>query len=86
MSYKVLQLSPQASTRFTRKRIAFENGMNRNSVDTGFLESWFDNDFDLTDGDALRTHWGAISGLALAITVSASFWAGVGWMVARGWR
>jgi hypothetical protein len=86
MSYKVLQLSPQASTRFTRRRIVFENGMNRNSVDAGFLESWFDSDFDLADGDALRTNWGAISGLALAIAVSASFWAGMVWIVARVWR
>ena len=86
MSYRVLQLSPQASTRFTRSRIAFENGTNRSSLDAGFLESWFDSDFDLGDGDALRSNWGAISGLALAVTASASFWTGVVWMLARVWK
>jgi len=50
-----------------------------------FLQTWFESDGDLEDS-AGGTNWGAIYGLALSVAVSASFWAGVAWIVARVWR
>ena len=92
MSYRVLQLSPQSSTRVTRRRIAVQDYWGARSaplldlsLDTGFLRSWFEYDPDFDDAYD-RTIWGAISGLALSVAVSASFWAGVVWIVARVWR
>jgi hypothetical protein len=94
MSYRVLQLSPQASTRVTRRRIAVQDSWGARSapsldlsLDTEFLRSWFECDPDFDQGNAYdRTNFGVISGLALSVAVSASFWAGVGWIVARVWR
>jgi hypothetical protein len=94
MSYRVLQLSPLSSTRTTRRRIAVPESWSVRSapaldlsLDTGFLRSWLEYDPDLDQGNAYdRTNWGAISGLALSVAVSASFWAGVVWIVARVWR
>ena len=84
MSYRVLQLSPLSSTRTTRRRIAVQESWIVRSeplVDTGF---WFECDPDFDQGN--RTKWGALSGLALSVAFSASFWAGVAWIVARAWR
>jgi hypothetical protein len=90
MSYRVLQLSPLSSTRTTHRRIAVQESWSvrsEPSLDTGFLRSWFECDPDFDQGNAYdRINWGAISGLALSIAVSASFWAGVVWIVARAWR
>ena len=87
MSYRVLQLSPQPSTRFTRRRNVVQDPLRASSasaLETGFLPSWFEYDPDLDEGSAdARTNWGAISGLALSIAFSATFWAGVVWVVER---
>ena len=53
----------------------------------GSLQSWFEYDSELGESNADgHTNWGAISGLALSVAFSASFWAGVAWIVARVWR
>jgi hypothetical protein len=87
MSYRVLQLSPLSSTRTTRSRIAVPESWSvrsEPSLDTGF---WFECDPDFDQGNAYdRTKWGALSGMALSVAVSASFWAGVVWIAARAWR
>jgi hypothetical protein len=86
MSYKVLQLSPRASTRVTRTQIAGEISWRIASapLDIGFPHSWFEGDPDLDEGDTRRhINWGAILGLGLSIAVSASFWVGIAWMVER---
>ncbi len=85
MSYKALQLSPQASTRIIR-RIAGQNSWRIAStpLDMGFLQSWFECEPDPDDDDTRRhINWGAILGLGLSIGVSASCWIGVAWMVER---
>jgi len=84
MSYKVLQLSPQASTRISFANQAPWNPQGSRDID--FLRSWFEDDSDL-DLSVVRdrTNWNAIAGLAFTISVSASFWAGIGWMIARIW-
>jgi len=90
MSYRVLQLSPQSSTRTSRRRNVVQDPLrapSANALDMGFLPSWFEYDPELDEGSAdARTNWGAISGLALSIVASVSFWAGVAWMVGRVWR
>ncbi len=89
MSSRILQLSPRASTRITRHRIAVQaprsaNALDLASLEMGFLQSWFAFDSDL-DAGATGINWGAISGLALSFAVSLSCWAGVAWMFSRVW-
>ena len=98
MSSKILQLSPQASTRILRGKFAAQDtwcaapSPSHNMspldspLDTGFLQSWFDSDPDPGESSLRPDNWRAISGLALAIAVSASCWAGVAWIVERAWR
>jgi hypothetical protein len=89
MSFRILQLFPPASTRFTRRRVVIQQHWSvpsASSMEAGFLQTWFESDGDLEDSAASGTNWGAIYGLALSVAVSASFWAGVAWMVARVWR
>lgn len=88
MSSKILQLSPQVSTSVIRKRITAQDpcsAPSTSSLDLGFLRSWFEYDSDLDEGSR-GINWGAISGLALSIAISASCWAGVVWIVARVWK
>ena len=79
MSYRVLQLFPQASTRITGPFLPSE--------DMGFLQSWLEGG-SIRDEDSASRHinWGAIAGLALSVALSVTFWAGVVWIVARFWR
>jgi len=90
MSYKDLQLSPQASTdviRVIRMRTATQDSwsapvsrlLNPGSGDSGPRQTWFDDEYDLIE-DSQRA---AISGLALSIAFSTMFWAGVALIVTR---
>jgi hypothetical protein len=95
MSYKDLQLSPQASTdviRVIRRRTATQDSwnapvsrllnprlLNQGSGDSGSVQTWFDDEYDLIE-DSQRA---AISGLALSIAFSTTFWAGAAWIVTR---
>ena len=90
MSYKDLQLSPQASTdviRVIRMRTATQDSWNatvsglldQGSGDSGSVRTWFDDEYDLIE-DSQRA---AISGLALSIAFSTTFWAGVALIVTR---
>jgi len=53
----------------------------------GFLQSWFEGG-SIGEESTERRHvnWGAIAGLAISLALSATFWAGVVWFVARIWR
>jgi hypothetical protein len=77
LSYKVLQLSPQASTRVVRKSITIQDPWcpsATGSPEVGFPSSWLDGELDL---DERIDRNGLISGLALSTAFSASFWCGV---------
>jgi hypothetical protein len=76
MSYKALQLLPPASTRVTGPFLPSE--------DMGFLQSWFKGG-SIREGSTEQRHlnWGAVAGIAISVAFSASFWAGVVWIVAR---
>ena len=88
MSYKPFQLSPQASTRGTRMRIAVQgpwSAPSGNPGDMQFLRSWLEYASEL-DGDGVargRVNWGALLGLTLAVGVSGGFWTGIGLLIAR---
>ena len=84
MSYKLLQFSPQASTRAVRFRNIPERWSSGYPGDTQFLRSWVEDDSDTTQrGAHRRINWGAISGLALSLAISGSFWVGMGLLIAR---
>ena len=89
MSYKRLQLSPQSSTQVIRP----------STPSTGFVQSWFENSsFEHSSKSAESSsnraentaprgiNWGAIFGIAFSVAVSAGFWGGVAWIVARIWK
>lgn len=100
MSSKILQLSPQASTR-TRRKIAAQDCWSAAparpldisldlpldlSLDMGFLRAWFESESDPDQSRAEGVNWGAISGMALSVAFSVICWAGVFWAVSRVWR
>jgi hypothetical protein len=84
LSYKVLQLSPQASTEGIRARTAIQDSWSgfTGSRESGFPGSWIEDERDIDEGSDGK---GAISGLALATAFSASFWAAVALLVMRNW-
>jgi hypothetical protein len=53
------------------------------SPGAGFLQSWIEDD---ESNAPKRTNWGAISGLALSVVVSAGFWTGLAVLIQRVWR
>lgn len=85
MSFKLLQFSPQESTRAVRMKMVPERWTEGYEYSRGvrFLPAWLENDSDSLAGTRRRINWGAISGLALSLVISGSFWAGVGFLIAR---
>jgi hypothetical protein len=55
----------------------------QDSPDERFLRSWLEHDSEPEYEPCSRTNWGVISGLAIAVGVSATFWVGVGWVLSR---
>jgi hypothetical protein len=90
MSYRVLQLSPQSSTRISRRKINVLESWrapSTNVLDIGLLRSWLEHDSEFDeDGEYGRSNWGTVSGLALSVVISASFWVGVAWVVGHVWK
>lgn len=83
MSFKLLQFSPETSTRAVRMRMIPERWTEGYEYSRGVrvLPAWMED-----EGGASRkrhVNWGAISGLALSLVISGSFWVGVGLLVAR---
>ena len=88
MSYKRLQLSPQASTRGTNMRIAIQGPWSAplgSSPDMQFLKSWLEYDSELEDVAGRRVNRRPALGLALSFGLSATFWAAIVLIVARVW-
>lgn len=85
MSFRVLQFPAEGTTRVLRMRMIPEHWGTPSgySPEISFFQSWFEDD-SLADGhNARKINWGAISGLALSVVVSASFWAGAGVLIAH---
>ena len=81
MSYKVLQLSPQASTDGIRAKSAIQNYWNaplEGSQEFGRSPSWIEDESESSSKEEP-----GISGLALAAAFSASVWAGIALIIVR---
>jgi len=62
-------------------------GLSRRIGDMEFLRSWLVYDSQIQTGLRRgRVNWNLVAGVVLTIAVSASFWAGVGLMIARIWK
>lgn len=84
MNFKVLQFPGQGSTRVIRVRALPPAWAEPYGAwnDVGFLGSWLADDSD-PEGTSGRINWGAVSGLALSLAISAGFWSGVVVLVER---
>lgn len=84
MSFRLLQFSPQGSSRVIRMRpIPEQWSSGMYSTESGFVRAWLEHD---ETGIKTQTNWGAISGLALSAVISAGFWTGVALLIERVWR
>lgn len=88
MSFKLLQFSPQASTRI-RMRAVPEHWTQPYEYSRGatYLPSWMEVDSDPAwDAEKRRINWGAVSGLALSLAIGGGFWVALGLLLARALR
>lgn len=85
MSFKLLQFSPQTSTRTVGLKMVPERWTEGYEYSHGvrFLPAWLEDDSDFAEGHGRQIKWGAISGLALSVVVSGGFWIGLGLLIAR---
>ena len=83
-SFKLLQFSPQTSTRAVRLRMIPERWTEGYEYSRGvrFLPAWMEEDEGGTS-EKRDINWGALCGLALSFVISGSFWVGIGLLVAR---
>jgi hypothetical protein len=84
MSFKLLQFSPQTSTRTIRIQAMPDRWTNgyTHPCDMGLGGSWR-GDFESSERGKSGMNWGAISGLAISLAVSCGFWAGMGYLISR---
>lgn len=88
MSFKLLQFSPEASTRVRMRTVPkhWTSGYEY-SRGANVLPTWMDADHDsIWDEEKRRINWGAISGLVLSLAIGCSFWIGLGMLVAKALR
>jgi len=76
------RFSRESGTPVHRLRVIPMRWTNKSAVpSTGFMQAWFESDTDSSEGRS--TNWGAISGLAISLVVSASFWIGAAMLMER---
>jgi hypothetical protein len=87
MSFKLLQFSPQPSTRIRMRNVPdrWTEGYEYARGVT-FLPSWMEDSEPSWDAETRRVNWGAISGLVLSLAIGGGFWVGLGLLVARAVR
>jgi hypothetical protein len=85
VGFKLLQFSPQGSSRVIRMRAIPEqwSGSRLYSTDSGFVQAWLEHEESCV---GQRTNWAAISGLALSAVISAGFWTAVAVLIERIWK
>jgi len=80
VSLKTVSFLPEGGTRVLRMHmIPARRIASSASPSSGFLQAWFENETD----EGRSPNWGAISGLALSLAISASFWIGTFLLVER---
>jgi len=81
------QLTPESGTSGTRWHLPIERSWRSspaNLREMKFLRSWLVYDSQIESGFAhRRLNWRLVLGLAIMVTVSASFWTGIGLLVAH---
>ena len=87
MSYKSLQLSPQASIQGIRAKVAVQDRWCASVTSSGKIDF---SPFRAREEDEFEwdvaNHKRIFSGLALSVAFSASFWTAVAWIIARAVR
>lgn len=86
LSFRILQFPGEGTTRVLRMRALPEHWSTPSgySPEIGFLQAWFEDDSPRSGNQSQdRINWGAVSGLALSVLLSVSFWTGVGVLIAR---
>jgi hypothetical protein len=88
MSYKS-QLNPLSGTCEKPLRLPIRGSWGSEPADSGdmkFLRSWMVYDSDVQSRLAGQSNHNRFLGLVLLVGISASFWAGIGLMIARVWK
>lgn len=82
---KLLQFPPSGSSRVVRMRAIPKQWSTSAGYtpDIGFFQSWLEKDTAPGEHAAHGHNWGAISGLAISVIVSASFWVGAVMLIQR---
>lgn len=87
MNFRTIEFSPQTTPRSARLRSTSNCAASVGPGDIGFLRSWFEHDYELDEvGLPRQINWDAISGLLLALAISAGFWTGLGLFLQRVWK
>jgi hypothetical protein len=89
MSYRLSQLSPQASTHGSSLRVVVANTRSTQPEKFGDMEfwrSWIEYDSQAKPRSESRVNWNALLGLALTVGISASFWTGAAVLVTQVWK
>ena len=82
MSDRFVQFSPKGSTRVLRLQVhPVRWATSSASPSAGLVRAWFEHDSEFTGHH--NRNWGALSGLALSLAISAGFWIGLGMLVVR---
>lgn len=84
MTFRVLQFPAEETIRVIRLNRIPKSWMGSYTYrgDSGFLSSWLDDSNEVDPGPR-RINWGAISGLALSVAISAAFWTGFALLIER---
>lgn len=89
MSYTSSQLSPPMDTRNTGREFfvpTSSGSLPEGAWDVQFWRSWLQHNANPHRSACGLMNWGTVFGLALTVVVGASFWTGVGLLVARLWK
>ncbi len=89
MSYEASQLSPHMGTRSSHREVfvrATSRRPEEGSWDAQFWRFWFQRKPELAKPKNGFMNWGTIFGLAITVAIGATFWTGIGLLVARLWK
>jgi len=84
MEFKVLQF-PSANSHAVRMRPVprLWSTSAGYAPDIGFFQAWLEKDTISDRHETATPNWGAISGLAISVVISASFWTGAVLLIER---